>query len=158
MAVPICLLLPLLPSISLAVAPRAFALLALIFGLGNALIARLLPDRLRAAGLFATVLDWLGGVGIIAVLSGEPASATPAILLLLAASMAARNGTRGLFAAIGAAALVMTLLVEFELHDAAVLSGPEATVDLASWLVVLGIGGLLAWSLMLSLNAWLRTE
>ncbi|HET7035875.1 MAG TPA: helix-turn-helix transcriptional regulator [Thermomicrobiaceae bacterium] len=72
--------------------------------------------------------------------------------------MAARYDTRGLFAAIGAAALVMTLLVEFELHDAAVLSGSEATVDLASWLVALGIGGLLAWSLMLSLNAWLRTE
>lgn len=149
-AVPLCLLLvPLFPTIS---GPYA-VVIALTLGLGNAGIAWLLhvgpsPARLRLARRCATSLEWTVGLGILALLSHEPTSRTPALLLLLILLAAVRYGLPGLLSAVLASGVMVVNLLAAQVFVLDVLDAHAAGAELKGWLLLLVVTALVVGGLI----------
>lgn len=155
-AVPICLLLiPLFPFIPWLL----LVLVALGFGVGNAVVVWLLrgdisPTWFARTARLASVLDWLGVLGVIGAFSGELEAGSPSLLLLLLGLAGLRSGLRGLIIATVGAALTVVILVEVQVQVHGVLTADRALALLVSWGLLFGMAALLLGTLLRVGEKW----
>lgn len=154
--VPICLLLiPLFPSIPWLL----LVLIALGFGLGNAVVVWLLgrdisPTRFQWTARLASALDWSGVLGVIGAFSGELEAGSPSLLLLLLGMAGLRWGLRGLIIATTGATVAVVILVEVQVLIHGVLTADRALAILVSWGLLFGVAALLLGSLLRVGEKW----
>ncbi|CAN5535842.1 hypothetical protein BH24CHL1_BH24CHL1_00490 [soil metagenome] len=159
-AVPVCVLTVFLfPSVS------AWLLLlpAFTYGLGNIPVSWVLSRpctraRLRPVRAAATGLDWLGAFASIYAFSGEPAAATPTVLLLLVVTTALRFQLAGLVFASLAALVALVTLVTMQLFVLDVIQPAQEVMVVGSWVVVLGVMALVLGVLFTGFERWQLQE
>ena len=155
-AVPISFVaIPLFPTVPWIL----LALAAFGFGLGNLLVIRLLHQtpsnkQLSRSRSVATVVDWVSVMGSLSAFSGESVSATPAVFVLLIMTGVLRYGMPGLVMSAAGSLAVLVILIVAQVQMLAVLDVRQATVILASWVVVLAVVALVLAFLTQSAKEW----
>lgn len=131
------LLLPLFPE-----ATRGLAVMLLLaLAGGNALVTRLLSHGpaapcFPAAQRLATTVEWSGGLAAIALRSGQPHTAAPAVTLLLLVVSGYRYRLRGVAGGLLAAWLATALLTLAQARMHGLLTPAEAWAQAVDWAAV----------------------